>query len=127
MSVALVIEREPRSATDGAANGNAIHWVDVGATGDVPRLGARRIETPDGEIAVFRTAKDDYFALDNRCPHRGGPLSEGIVHGESVTCPLHNLVLSLIDGAAENPDEGCARSHPVRVEAGRILLGLGSH
>ena len=99
-------------------------WIDAGATDDVPRLGARRVEAPGGEIAVFRTATDGFFALDNRCPHKGGPLSEGIVHGESVTCPLHNLVLSLLDGTADDPNEGCARSHPVRVEAGRILLGL---
>ena len=120
MSMALAIE--PRRAP--VAANDQLRWVDVGAIDDVPRLGARRVEAPGGEIAVFRTARDGFFALDNRCPHRGGPLSEGIVHGESVTCPLHSLVLSLIDGTAENPDEGCATSHPVRVEAGRVLLGL---
>ena len=120
MSVALTLA--PRLAVSPTAE--PVRWVDVGAIGDVPPLSARRVETPEGEIAIFRTARDDVFALDNRCPHRGGPLSEGIVHGESVTCPLHNLVLSLIDGTADDPNEGCARSHPVRVEAGRILLGL---
>ena len=99
-------------------------WVDVGATDDVPPLGTRRVEAPGGEIAVFRTATDGFFALDNRCPHKGGPLSEGIVHGESVTCPLHNLVLSLLTGSADDPEEGCARTHPVRLEGDRILLGL---
>ena len=118
MSAALVIETHP------AEDNDALRWVDVGATYDVPRLGARRVEAPGGEIAIFRTAKDDFFALGNRCPHRGGPLSEGIVHGESVTCPLHNLVLSLLDGTADDPSEGCAKPHPVRVENGRVLLGL---
>lgn len=119
MSVALAIE--PRLAPTIA---DEPRWVDVGALDDVPPLGARRVGTPDGEIAVFRTAADAVFALDNRCPHRGGPLSEGIVHGQSVTCPLHNLVLDLLTGEASDPEEGCARSHPVRVEGGRILLGL---
>ena len=101
-----------------------LRWVDVGAFDDVPPLGARRVEAPGGEIAIFRTSTDALFALDNRCPHRGGPLSEGIVHGESVTCPLHSLVLSLLTGEAADPEEGCARTHPVRVENGRVLLGL---
>ena len=73
-------------------------WCDVGALEDIRPLGGRRVETPLGEIAVFRTDDDRVFALDNRCPHKGGPLSEGIVHGTSVTCPLHTLVLSLETG-----------------------------
>lgn len=121
MSVALRMEPSPAPAI---ANDEP-RWVDIGALDDVPRLGSRRVGTPDGEIAVFRTAADAVFALDNQCPHRGGPLSEGIVHGDKVTCPLHNLVLSLLTGKADDPEEGCARSHPVRVEDGRILLGLG--
>ena len=99
-------------------------WVDVGALADIPPLGARRVETPGGEIAIFRTAKDDLFALDNRCPHKGGPLSEGIVHGQSITCPLHNLVLDLLSGSAADPDEGCVATHGVRLENGRVLLAL---
>lgn len=118
MSAALMIETLPAAAND------TLRWVNVGVADDVPRLGSRRVETPSGEIAVFRTANDEFFALDNRCPHRGGPLSEGIVHGRFVTCPLHNLVLSLLDGSAENPDEGCAKPYPVRIEDGHILLGL---
>ena len=104
--------------------GELMLWTDIGGIADVPRLGARRVETAGGEVAVFRTAKDAFFALDNRCPHRGGPLSEGIVHGENVTCPLHSLVLSLLTGEASDPEEGCARTHPVRIENGRVLLGL---
>ena len=122
-----VASREPgtrKSESHGSGARAGPRWVDVGPLDAIPRLGARRIETPDGEIAVFRTATDGVFALDNRCPHRGGPLSEGIVHGESVTCPLHNLVLNLLTGSADDPEEGCARTHPVRLEGGRILLGL---
>lgn len=104
-------------------------FVEVGRIDDVPRLGARVVTTHAGEIAVFRTADDQIFALRNRCPHKGGPLSEGIVHGRSVTCPLHNWVISLETGAVQGPDEGCARAIRVRVEGGVIAIdvsGLGT-
>ena len=99
-------------------------WTDVGALDDIPRLGARVVRSPDGDIAVFRTADDRVFALYDRCPHKGGPLSEGLVHGTSVTCPLHAWVISLENGAVEGPDAGCARRIAVEVQAGRIRLGL---
>jgi nitrite reductase (NADH) small subunit len=99
-------------------------WTDVGALEDIPRLRSRVVTTPEIDIAVFRTADDKVFALHDRCPHKAGKLSQGIVHGESVTCPLHNWVIGLADGQAKEPDEGCARSVPVRIENGRILLGI---
>ncbi|HZA00801.1 MAG TPA: nitrite reductase (NAD(P)H) small subunit [Hyphomicrobiaceae bacterium] len=76
-------------------------------------------------IAVFRTEDDRVFALVDRCPHRGGPLSQGIVHGCRVTCPLHNLVLDLATGKAVAPDEGATRTIPVKLEEQRIFLELG--
>jgi nitrite reductase (NADH) small subunit len=97
-------------------------WLDVGALADIPRRGGRVVKTPRGCIAVFRAADDAVFALDDRCPHKGGPLSNGIVHGHSVTCPLHNWVFAMATGQAQGPDEGRVRTHAVRVEAGRILL-----
>jgi nitrite reductase (NADH) small subunit len=97
-------------------------WIDIGALTDVPPRGGRVVKTPRGCIAVFRAADDCVFALDDRCPHKGGPLSDGIVHGHKVTCPLHSLVISMKTGAAQSPDEGRVRTHGVRVEAGRILL-----
>jgi nitrite reductase (NADH) small subunit len=100
-------------------------WVEIGDADSVPRLGSRIVRTSAGDIAVFRTEADDYFALDDRCPHRGGPLSQGIVHGRRVTCPLHNLVVELETGRAVAPDEGCARAHRVRLDAGRLWLALG--
>ena len=99
-------------------------WIDVGRIADIPARGARVVKTPRGPIAVFRTEMDTYFAVDNRCPHRGGPLSEGIVHGEAVTCPLHNWVIDLKSGKALGADEGCVRTIPVKIEGGRIFLGL---
>jgi len=99
-------------------------WVEIGRLDEVPRLGARVVRCALRDIAVFRTADDKVFALEDRCPHKGGPLSQGIVHGARVTCPLHNLVIELATGRAVAPDEGAAAAVPARVENGRILLQL---
>ena len=101
-------------------------WTDIGALDAIPPRGARVVRTPQGCVAVFRTADDRAFALEDRCPHKGGPLSQGIVHQHSVTCPLHNWVLSLETGDAEGADEGRAATFPVRVEGGRILVDLSA-
>jgi nitrite reductase (NADH) small subunit len=106
-------------------DGQVSVWTDVGHIDDIPRLGARVVVTPATDIAVFRTADDQVFALHDRCPHKAGKLSQGIVHGTSVTCPLHNWVIGLADGVAKEPDEGCSRTVPVRVTQGRILLAAG--
>ena len=97
-------------------------WIDIGALDDIPQRGARVVKTLHGCVAVFRTHDDQVFAIDDRCPHKGGPLSEGIVHGHSVTCPLHGMVIGLTDGLAKGADEGEVATYPARVENGRILL-----
>jgi len=97
-------------------------FVDIAALDDIPPQGARVVRTAQGCVAVFRTADDRVFALEDRCPHKGGPLSEGIVHGTSVTCPLHNWVFDMNSGVAQGADEGMVRTFPVRVEAGRVLI-----
>ncbi len=97
-------------------------WIDIGALEDIPRQGARLVKTPIGCVALFRTTADEVYALDDKCPHKGGPLSQGIVHGAAVTCPLHNWVISLETGHALGADEGQVRTFPVCVKAGRILL-----
>jgi len=99
-------------------------WIEVGALNDIPRQGARVVRRKDGDIAVFRTLDDEVFALRDRCPHKGGPLSQGIVHGTRVACPLHDWKISLDTGIAVAPDEGCAARFPVRVEGGRVFLSL---
>jgi nitrite reductase (NADH) small subunit len=99
-------------------------WIEIGALNDIPVLGSRVVRTTSGNIAVFRTEDDEVFALDDRCPHKGGPLSQGIVHNKRVTCPLHNFVIELKNGTAVAPDEGCTRSHPIRVESGIVWLGV---
>ena len=99
-------------------------WLEVGSIDEIPKLGARVIVTQVGNIAVFRNAKDEIFALKDECPHKGGPLSQGIVHGKSVTCPLHNWVLGLEDGQAQGPDEGCATTFPVKLHDNVIFISL---
>jgi nitrite reductase (NADH) small subunit len=99
-------------------------WRDIGALDDIPRLGARVVATPTGNVAVFRTSGDAVYALDDRCPHKNGPLSQGIVHGGAVTCPLHNWIVDLATGEAAEPDRGCVRTVPARLENGRIVLML---
>lgn len=99
-------------------------WYDVGAAADVPLRGARLVKTPQGCLAVFRTAEQTVFALEDRCPHKAGPLSQGIVHGTSVTCPLHNWVIDLSTGKALGPDEGSVPTIPAEVRDGRIFLYL---
>lgn len=97
-------------------------WLDAGEAQSIPLRGARVVAGPGGDIAVFRTASGAFFALRDRCPHKGGPLSQGIVHGEAVTCPLHNWVIGLADGEAQGADRGCVPKIPLRIEKGRILL-----
>lgn len=100
-------------------------WVTVGALESIPRLGARVVRSQvHGDIAVFRTADDAVFALLDRCPHKGGPLSQGIVFGTKVACPLHNWNICLDDGNAVAPDVGCAKTFAVKVEAGQVLVAL---
>lgn len=100
----------------------SVTWLDIGALEDIPRQGARVVKTARGCIAVFRAADDRVFALDDRCPHKGGPLSEGIVHGHSVTCPLHNWVFDMSSGKAQGADEGKVATFAIRVDQGRLLL-----
>ena len=102
------------------------NWIDIGSIHDIPRQGARTVKLSSGEIGVFRTQDDQLFALENRCPHKGGPLSQGIVHGDKVACPLHNWNISLATGRAQGPDEGCVPTIPVRLVAGRVLVARGA-
>lgn len=99
--------------------------MDIGALDDIPRQGARVVKTPAGCVAVFRTADDQVFALEDRCPHKGGPLSEGIVHGTHVTCPLHAWVFDLASGLAQGADEGAVRTYPARTDGARVFLDAG--
>ena len=98
-------------------------WTAVCHINDIPVLGSRRVGRACGlDVAVFRNAQDGVFALLDRCPHKGGPLSQGIVFGSSVACPLHNWNIDLCIGQAAAPDEGCTPRFAVKVEGGQIFL-----
>jgi nitrite reductase (NADH) small subunit len=100
------------------------NWIEVGILDDIPRLGARVVRTANGDIAVFRTTGDEVFALRDQCPHKGGPLSQGIVHGKRVACPLHDWKINLDSGQAVSPDEGCTPCFDTRVKNGTVMLCL---
>ncbi len=98
-------------------------WKKICFVTDIPVLGSRRVARATGmDVAVFRNDQDEVFALLDRCPHKGGPLSQGIVFGTSVACPLHNWTISLKDGCARAPDEGCVQSFSVKVTDGEVML-----
>jgi nitrite reductase (NADH) small subunit len=101
---------------------SAAKWIDIGAAADVPLRGARRIVISGIPIAVFRTGDGALFAIVDRCPHKGGPLSQGIVHGRAVACPLHNWTISLETGEAMNGDSGCVRTLKAMEQGGRVQV-----
>jgi nitrite reductase (NADH) small subunit len=97
-------------------------WSRICSVRDIPALGARTVNFEGISVAIFRAADDQIFALRDRCPHKGGPLSQGIVHGEQVTCPLHGWVIGLRDGVAVAPDSGCAVRYEVRVKDSEVWV-----
>jgi nitrite reductase (NADH) small subunit len=99
-------------------------WIKVGTIDDIPPLGARVLPSVHGNIAVFRNAENEVFALLDKCPHKDGPLSQGIVFGRHVACPLHNWNIGLADGQAVAPDEGCVRRFPVKLDGNVVLLDI---
>ena len=102
----------------------AAGWSRACRVEDIPKLGARVVKGANCNIAIFRNAEDEIFALRDECPHKKGPLSQGIVHGRKVACPLHNWNIQLEDGCAVAPDQGCTKSYPVKVENGEIFLQI---
>jgi nitrite reductase (NADH) small subunit len=100
------------------------NWIEIGSLNDIPKLGARVVNSGKGNIAVFRTAEDKVYAIRDECPHKQGPLSQGIVHGDRVACPLHDWKIHLDSGLAVAPDEGCAATYPVKMEGEKIFLSL---
>ncbi|WP_456378630.1 nitrite reductase small subunit NirD [Thiolapillus sp.] len=99
-------------------------WKKIAPLEDIPRLGSRVVEVEDGSIAVFRTSDDQVFAVRDACPHKRGPLSQGIVAGHTVTCPLHNWKINLESGKALAPDEGCTNTYAAKVEDGMVYIQL---
>ena len=107
---------------------NAIttNWVSIGTLHDVPRRGSRCVKAGEITIAIFRTLEDKIYALEDKCPHKAGPLSNGIVHDGCVTCPLHNWVISLETGEAQGADEGATAAYPIKMDGDTILIDIGA-
>ena len=107
------------------------NWTLICPLEDIPQLGSRIVKpAAGGDIAIFRTSDDEVFAMHDKCPHKGGPLSQGIVFGTSVACPLHNWTIGLDSGCAKAPDEGCTPRFAVKVQDGVVSLDateLASH
>lgn len=103
-----------------------MNWIAIGTIDEIPLRGARCVKTPQGKIGVFRTSENQVYAIEDHCPHKGGPLTQGIVHGGSVTCPLHNWVISLETGMALGADEGAVRTIPIRNIDGQLSIALES-
>jgi nitrite reductase (NADH) small subunit len=101
-----------------------MNWHPIGNISDIPLRGARCVKTPQGKIAVFRTAENEVFAIEDQCPHKGGPLSQGIVHARAVTCPLHNWVISIETGKALGADNGVVRTIRLEVRGDEIFVAL---
>ena len=99
-------------------------WIEIGSLEDIPKLGSRVVTSDKGNIAIFRTAEDKVFAIKDECPHKQGPLSQGIVHGDRVACPLHDWKIHLETGIAVAPDEGCAATYPIKMDGSKIMLSL---
>lgn len=99
-------------------------WKKILPVEEIPVMGARVLQAGVGPIAIFRNAQDEVFAVLDECPHKGGPLSQGIVHGKSVTCPLHAWNIDLSTGCALEPDVGCAKSFMLKVDEGNVYLNL---
>jgi nitrite reductase (NADH) small subunit len=101
-------------------------WVDIGALDSIPIEAARLVKTDAGCIAVFRTSANEAYAISNSCPHKQGPLAQGIVAGKFVTCPLHNWVISLETGKAQGADVGEVSTYPIQIDKGRIMLDVST-
>lgn len=107
-------------------NAVTANWVAVGELSNIPVRGARCVAVGDITVAIFRTSENQVFALEDKCPHKNGPLSNGIVHDGCVTCPLHNWVISLSTGEAQGADEGQTASYPIKMDGETILLDVGA-
>lgn len=100
------------------------NWKKICSLNEIPRLGSRQVKSVSGMIAVFRTSDDEVFALEDKCPHKGGALSQGIVTGKTVTCPMHSWKIQFENGEAAAPDKGCAQTYPAKVEDGQVWVAL---
>jgi len=100
------------------------NWIKIIEIEDVPLMGSRKVVVGDDEIVIFKTKDGSIFAVNNVCPHKQGKLSEGLVHGHMVTCPLHNWDIDLETGIVKDEDNSCTKKYETKIEEGVIYLAL---
>jgi nitrite reductase (NADH) small subunit len=101
-------------------------WIRVTALENIPAREGRAVQIGDREIAIFNLG-DRLLATSNRCPHKSGPLCDGIITGAAVVCPLHAWKVNLEDGSVERPaseKERCIETYPVRVDDGVVVVAV---
>jgi nitrite reductase (NADH) small subunit len=99
-----------------------IRSVLIGEVADLPQKLGKTVTIGSKEIAVFKLENGDIRAIENRCPHKGGVLAEGILSGEYVFCPMHDWKISVNDGKVQAPDVGCVQSYPVEVKGDQVYI-----
>ena len=98
-------------------------WYPVPGAESIPPREGRKVKHKDLEVALFNVG-DGYLAVDNRCPHKQGPLADGILSGKNVFCPLHNWKISLESGCALSGGQGQVKTYPVKVVGGNICIAF---
>jgi len=100
------------------------NWISICGLNELPSQGGRTVRVGDVEIALFRLSNDVVRAVENRCPHKQGPLAEGIISGDTIICPLHARRIDLSSGEVLPPDSGCVKTYSVKVENKTVFLQL---
>lgn len=99
--------------------------VRVCAEGDIPSRGVRVVAIGGVKVAVFRAEDGGLFAIEDRCPHRGAPLSSGLVYDNNkVACGDHGWSICLSDGKVDPPECGQVKTFPVNVEDGMVRVWI---
>lgn len=99
-------------------------WIAVININEIPSMGSRVLYYKDEEIAIFKTKNDSIHAISNLCPHKKGKLSEGLVHEEMVTCPLHNWDIDLNTGEAKGEDCDCTTTYETMIKEDLIYIKI---
>ncbi|MFW7381538.1 MAG: nitrite reductase small subunit NirD [Oligoflexus sp.] len=100
------------------------NWYLIGTIHDIPRQGAQLLQFGDRQLGIFRTYQDEFYAINAQCPHAGGPLTEGLIHGHYVSCPLHDWTINLKTGICQAPDEGQVSCYPLLIDGEDIWIAL---
>jgi nitrite reductase (NADH) small subunit len=102
--------------------GTTLQKVKVAKVSEMPKNIGKNIKIGSNEIALFHLESGDFRAIENRCPHKGGVLVEGIVCGDHVFCPMHDWKISVVDGLVQKPDNGCVKTFQVELEGDEVYI-----